>query len=111
MTTLLRFADLRERKIVETHTTLARWIAQEGFPPGFMVGPNTRAWREADVDAWIASRPVKNTNLRGFAKRVAGFTTLGAAADAVVEQLKNTMADSAPRHGDQPGAPKKEQPK
>ena len=38
---LLRFRDLKDRRIVSNHVTLGRWIAGEGFPPGFMLGPNT----------------------------------------------------------------------
>lgn len=56
---LLRFRDLKDRRIVSNHVTLGRWIAKEGFPPGLMLGPNTRVWREADIDAWITSRPSK----------------------------------------------------
>ena len=44
--TLLRFADLKQRQIVFNHVTLKRWIEREGFPPGCMLGPNTRVWRE-----------------------------------------------------------------
>ena len=58
---LLRFRDLKDRKIVTNHVTLKRWIEREGFPPGLMLGPNTRVWREADVEAWLASRPAKRS--------------------------------------------------
>jgi predicted DNA-binding transcriptional regulator AlpA len=54
---LLRFRDLKDRKIVQNHPTLKRWIEREGFPPGFLLGPNSRAWREEDVTAWLDSRP------------------------------------------------------
>ena len=64
---LLRFRDLKDRRIVTNHVTLGRWIAREGFPPGFMLGPNTRVWREDDIDAWLNSRPTDNTLLRGAA--------------------------------------------
>lgn len=57
MSSLLRFRDLKRRGIVGNHPTLKRWIEQEGFPRGLMLGPNTRAWRESDVEAWLASRP------------------------------------------------------
>jgi hypothetical protein len=66
---LLRFGDLKNRKIVNNHVKLARWILREGFPSGFMLGPNTRVWRESEVDAWLASRPIANKQLRGAAKR------------------------------------------
>ncbi len=64
---LLRFRDLKDRRIVSNHVTLGRWIAKEGFPPGFMLGPNTRVWREDDIDAWLDCRPTENTLLRGAA--------------------------------------------
>jgi predicted DNA-binding transcriptional regulator AlpA len=66
---LLRFRDLKSRGIVSNHVTLKRWIEHEGFPPGLMLGPNTRAWRESEVEAWLDSRPTDNTLLRGAAKR------------------------------------------
>jgi len=54
---LLRFADLKARGIVRNWPTLLRWIQTEGFPSGFKLSANTRAWREEDVEAWLASRP------------------------------------------------------
>jgi hypothetical protein len=54
---LLRFADLKARGIVQNWPTLLRWIACENFPPGKMLGPNTRAWTDAEVAAWLESRP------------------------------------------------------
>ena len=69
MCVLLRFRDLKERGIVNNHVTLIRWIRREGFPPGLMLGPNTRVWREADIEAWLDSRPTHNQQLCGAAKR------------------------------------------
>jgi predicted DNA-binding transcriptional regulator AlpA len=69
---LLRFSDLQARKIVSNHVTLKRWIEREGFPSGFMLGPNTRVFRESEVEAWLATRPTENTSLRGMAKRRGG---------------------------------------
>ena len=67
---LLRFSDLKDRDIVSNHVTLGRWIATQGFPSGFMLGPNTRVWREADIEAWLQSRPMKMKTAAGFtAKR------------------------------------------
>ena len=66
---LLRFRDLKDRRIVSNHVTLGRWIAKEGFPPGRMLGPNTRVWRESEIEAWLDSRPTDNTLLRGAAFR------------------------------------------
>jgi hypothetical protein len=58
MTVWLRFSDLKARGIVGNWQTLTRWIEQEGFPAGVMLGPNTRAWSEAEVQAWLDARPV-----------------------------------------------------
>ena len=53
---LLRFADLKARGIVRNRTTLSRWIKNIGFPPGIMIGMNTRTWTEEEIDAWLAER-------------------------------------------------------
>ena len=55
---LVRFADLKARKIVNNRATLANWISSEGFPPGRMLGPNTRAWTEQEINDWLAARPL-----------------------------------------------------
>ena len=35
-----------------------------------MLGPNTRVWRESDVEAWLQSRPIKiEKPPRGFAAK------------------------------------------
>jgi hypothetical protein len=33
-----------------------------------MIGPNTRAWTEEEIDAWYRSRPVEGPEPRGAAK-------------------------------------------
>jgi predicted DNA-binding transcriptional regulator AlpA len=53
----LRFSDLREMGVVRNWVTLGRWIEKEGFPPGLLLGPNTRVWPNDQVEAWIAGRP------------------------------------------------------
>jgi predicted DNA-binding transcriptional regulator AlpA len=60
-TPLLRFRDLKERKIVNNRATLSNWIKREGFPPGRMLGPNTRIWDEPSVLEWVNNRPVPNS--------------------------------------------------
>lgn len=52
-----RFRDLKRRQIVGNWTTLLEWIAAQDFPPGFRLGPNSRAWFATDVIAWLKSRP------------------------------------------------------
>ena len=57
---IVRFADLKRRKIINNWPTLLRWIEREGFPSGFKLGPNTLVWFEDEIEAWIASRPTEN---------------------------------------------------
>lgn len=52
----LRFKDLQSRGIVNNRVTLKNWIDRHGFPPGVKLGPNTRAWPEREVEAWIQAR-------------------------------------------------------
>jgi predicted DNA-binding transcriptional regulator AlpA len=56
--TLLRFRDLRERRIVENWPTLLRWIEREGFPAGIRLGPNCRAWESTAVADWLEGRRI-----------------------------------------------------
>ena len=55
----LRFRDLKARGVVRNWPTLSSWIANEGFPPGRMAGPNTRLWDEGEVAEWLKARPTK----------------------------------------------------
>jgi predicted DNA-binding transcriptional regulator AlpA len=57
VTVYLRFSDLVARGILKNRATLGNWIKDHGFPPGKLIGPNTRVWTEAEVDAYLASRP------------------------------------------------------
>lgn len=54
---MIRMADLKERGIVDSHQTLSIRIEKQGFPPGRLLGPNTRAWTEDEVAQWLDSRP------------------------------------------------------
>jgi hypothetical protein len=58
MSKWLRFRDLRDRGIINSWPMLHRRIERDGFPPGRMLGPNTRAWSEAEIEAWLLSRPI-----------------------------------------------------
>jgi Prophage CP4-57 regulatory protein (AlpA) len=62
----VRFSDLKREQIVTNHVTLKRWIRKQGFPPGIMLGPNTRAWRRSSIDRWLASRPEGGANPKPF---------------------------------------------
>jgi hypothetical protein len=60
MTRLYRFADLQERRIVNSWPQLKRLQTLHDFPLGRMLSPNTRVWTEDEIDAYIASRPAEN---------------------------------------------------
>jgi predicted DNA-binding transcriptional regulator AlpA len=52
------FRELVAAGIVRNRQTLLNWIRDRGFPPGKLLGPNTRRWsKRHDIDPWIASRP------------------------------------------------------
>jgi predicted DNA-binding transcriptional regulator AlpA len=53
----VRFKHLVEAGVVGNWPTLLRFIESEGFPPGIMIGPNTRAWPLDEVETWLANRP------------------------------------------------------
>lgn len=69
-----RYRDLRRRKIVENRTQLKHLIEKYGFPAGVMFAPNSRAWDDAEIELWLASRPIAGAAdaakppLRGRAK-------------------------------------------
>lgn len=54
---LLRFKDLQERGVVPNRVTLKNWIDSGNFPPGRLIGPNTRAWTDVEIAAYLESRP------------------------------------------------------
>ena len=55
---LIRYNDLVAKGVVNSRMTLKRLIDTQGFPTGRLITPNSRAWDEEDVDAWIAERPI-----------------------------------------------------
>jgi predicted DNA-binding transcriptional regulator AlpA len=55
---LLRYPDLVTAGVVANRVTLGRLIKNQQFPPGRLLGPNTRAWTETEVEQWLASRPI-----------------------------------------------------
>ena len=62
-----RFKDLQAAGIVSNRMTLSRWIKHCGFPPGVLLGPNTRAWPADEVEAWLKQRK-ENPPRRGRPK-------------------------------------------
>jgi len=68
MSKWLRFADLRARGIITSWPMLRRRIDRDGFPSGRMLGANTRAWSEDEIQQWLDSRPLAGPAPRGAAK-------------------------------------------
>jgi predicted DNA-binding transcriptional regulator AlpA len=58
---LLRFKDLRRLGYVSSWPQLRRMQEYEDFPSGFLLGPNSRAWRVADIEEWLANRPTASS--------------------------------------------------
>jgi predicted DNA-binding transcriptional regulator AlpA len=56
MTKLLRFSDLKERRIAENWTRVRRLQEEHNFPRGFLLSPQTRVWDEAEVEEWLDGR-------------------------------------------------------
>jgi predicted DNA-binding transcriptional regulator AlpA len=53
---MVRFRDLKAAGIATSWPTLLRLIREQSFPPGLRLGEHIRAWRLADIEAWLASR-------------------------------------------------------
>ena len=52
----VRFKELKARGIFNDRMDAARKVAA-GFPKPVELGPNTIAWDDEEVAAWLASRP------------------------------------------------------
>ena len=63
MERLLRFPDLVALGVVRNRTCLYNWIRDRGFPRGILIGPNSRAWPEDEVQSWIAEQAQKYADL------------------------------------------------
>ena len=50
---LLRLPAVKEKTGL-SRTTLYRWVQEGRFPRPVSLGPNTVAWRESELDRWIA---------------------------------------------------------
>jgi prophage regulatory protein len=72
---LIGYQDLRPKGLPYTRQHI-RHLEQAGeFPASVQLSPNRIAWRENEVDAWIAARPVRRR------VRADPSVTAGVAAD------------------------------
>jgi predicted DNA-binding transcriptional regulator AlpA len=53
----LRFKDLQRLGLTSSWAGLRNLQEHENFPAGKLLGPATRVWTAAEVNAWLASRP------------------------------------------------------
>ena len=53
---LCRNSDLIDQKIISNDTTLARWVEDNEFPEGFLLGPSTRVRTWEEVNLWLSWR-------------------------------------------------------
>lgn len=44
-----------------SRSTIYAKVAEGSFPPPIKLGKRAVGWRESDIDAWLASRPVATT--------------------------------------------------
>ena len=54
-TVLIRLPEVR-RRVPVGKSTIYEWIKRGIFPRPLNLGGNIVAWREADIDQWIAER-------------------------------------------------------
>jgi prophage regulatory protein len=52
---LLRFPGVQQR-VPYSHSTIYQLMGQGKFPKPIRLGARAVAWRESDIDEWIASR-------------------------------------------------------
>ena len=53
---LLRLSEVQTRCGL-SRSTLYRWMRQQCFPQPLQIGPRSVRWPEAEIQAWLASRP------------------------------------------------------
>jgi hypothetical protein len=58
LTRLVRYRDLEKSGIVRNRTQLERLVRDEGMPPGRMLSSKTRVWTVAELEQWLATRPL-----------------------------------------------------
>ena len=68
-TKFYRFSDIKASGLAPNWPTLRRWQAKLGFPPGTLMGENSRVWTGKELNEYVRSRPVGPAPLRGIAKR------------------------------------------
>jgi prophage regulatory protein len=52
----VRAREIVSAGIVPSKATLWRWVEEGRFPKPITLGPHAKAFRQADVDRWLAER-------------------------------------------------------
>jgi hypothetical protein len=58
---LLRFKDLQRLGVTASWAGLRNLQDHQNFPLGKLLGPSTRVWTAAEVNAWLTSRPTDSS--------------------------------------------------
>jgi hypothetical protein len=84
MEPLLRYNELKSLRIVNNRVTLRNRIRDHGFPPGRLIGPNTRVWTQDEIKAYTDSRPTapRPQDLKHLEAKRRGRRKAGAQRDA-----------------------------
>jgi len=61
----MRFADLKEAKVVSNWPQLRRLIDNYGFPPGYLLSPGCRVFDADQVQAWLDRRRAASVKVVG----------------------------------------------
>jgi predicted DNA-binding transcriptional regulator AlpA len=56
---LLRFKDLQRLGVTASWAGLRNLQDHQDFPLGKLLGPSTRVWTAAEVNEWLAARPIE----------------------------------------------------
>ncbi len=66
MTSTAKPLVYRKKTILEkfgiSESTLRRWMLEDNFPKARQLGARAVGWVSAEVDAWLAARPVANSH-------------------------------------------------
>lgn len=58
----VRFPALSKKLGNISRSTIHRWIHAKRFPRPISLGANSKAWLEHQVDEWLATRSIENSN-------------------------------------------------
>lgn len=61
---MLRFIDLKERRIAKSWSQVSRLVQKQGMPAGVMISEGVRAWAEDEIEQWLASLPAASKRMR-----------------------------------------------